>query len=197
MTDHNSLRIQEGLRKLMEKVRPRSLKPIQETGTGVDYTFAGKKIDFKFCFGIFGENSITVRIQNGKLVNGSDWTMICNQIGDIILVRTQKIREYVDRNPKLMKENFILKKERYSIHKITLPSLFGGEIEFTGNIRSRKALLVALTRFNQREKYASKSTNPFEYPSEQVKKRIVDLVKSWKPKESARIEKNRGGRKSI
>ncbi len=139
---------QNRLRDILEKVRPRAMKPQQEFGTGVDYVFAGKKIDFKFGFGTLGHDTISVRLLGTELLNKSDWTMVCNERGDIMIFSTNRIRDFVAMNRSTMKQNMFLNKGTYTLHKIPLGELLG-EVQYKANIRSAKSLLKALQKMNR------------------------------------------------
>lgn len=153
-------RAQNKLRILLDRVRPRSLKPQQELGTGVDYVFAGKKIDFKFGFGTLGKDTISVRMKNGELLNKSDWTMVCNERGDIYIFNTNKIRSFVKINGSVMKKNMFLNKGTYTMHKVNLNEMLGS-VQYQGNIRTAKGFLRALKKMNHSENLTLPQRNPF------------------------------------
>ena len=185
---------QNRLRALLEKVRPRSMKPQQELGTGVDYVFAGKKIDFKFGFGALGNDTISVRMQNNELLNRSDWTMVCNEKGDIIIFNTDKIRTFVRINRSTMRQNLFLNKGTYTMHKIRLAELLG-EIKYYGSIHSEKALLKALKRMNRLENPSLPQKNPFlrAAPMHLQRKRAAQQLAStnFQPRFERRIGQQR------
>ncbi len=151
---------QNRLRTLLERVRPRAMKPQQEFGTGVDFVFAGKKIDFKFGFGTLGHNTISVRMNGNELINKSDWTMVCNERGDIIIFGTDRIRDFVKMNRSKMKQNMFLNKGTYTMHRIPLSEMLG-ETRYTGNIRSGKGILKALKKMNRIDNPNMPAKSPF------------------------------------
>jgi hypothetical protein len=151
---------QNRLRVLLERVRPRAMKPQQEFGTGVDFVFAGKKIDFKFGFGTLGQDTISVRMNGNELINKSDWTMVCNERGDIMIFGTDRVRDYVKMNRSKMKQNMFLNKGTYTLHRISLAEMLG-DARYPGNIRSGKHLLKALKKMNRVDNPNMPAKSPF------------------------------------
>jgi len=84
---------------LVDSILPSSMRPVNDTHTGVDYIFAGTKIDRKFGFYYGGKDSIRVRLNKTELINKSDFTMVMHP-DRIDFFSTQKIRNYLRKHPK-------------------------------------------------------------------------------------------------
>ncbi|MEI7961627.1 MAG: hypothetical protein WCI04_04805 [archaeon] len=181
-------KIQNELRKLLEKIRPRSMKPVHEVGTGTDYIFAGKRIDFKFCFGELGENTIKVRMRENELLNNSDWSMICNQKGETLIINTSKIRDYVKMNASLMKKNVLLIKDTYTVHKLNLSKMLG-DVKFDRNLLSAKSLLKSLKKMNRKEIIflIPRQMGFNSRPPKNTLKKTASLLANWRTPPDRRI----------
>lgn len=121
------VRDQNKLRELLARVRPRSLKPVNEVGTGVDYIFSGIKFDRNFSFGMFGQGNIVVRVRNGELLNQSNWIMSVSRNGEIEFYKTSRLNNYIKRNIGSVQKNIIAVEEGYSKSVINLKEFFADE----------------------------------------------------------------------
>jgi len=99
-------------------------------------------------------------MDGNKIINNSDWTMVCNESGSIIIFNTNRIRDFARMNRSVMKRNMFLNKGTYTMHKIPLMSMLG-EVKYTGNIRSVKGILKALKKMHRLENPNMPTQNPF------------------------------------
>jgi len=91
--------IENNILSLVDSILPSAMRPVNDKYTGVDYNFAGIKIDRKFGFYYGGKDSIRVRLNKEELINKSDYTMVMHP-DRIDFFPTQKIRDYLKKHPK-------------------------------------------------------------------------------------------------
>lgn len=176
---------QNRLREILERIRPRALKPVNEVGTGVDFTFVGIKIDQKFSFGALGNNNIKIRVKNKELLNQSDWTLCINNSGKAILFPTRRLANFVLRENEIIKKNLLIDKGSFSEHSVSLEHFFESEAvkPITCDLTA-KSLLKALREMNEKQtgKKAQKQKwfSMFLGPNRQLKlmpKSQIELAK--------------------
>lgn len=144
--------IQNRLRGILEKIRPRSMKPVREKGTGVDFVFAKIKIDQKFSFGSLGENVIKIRVAERKLLNESQWTMCITKKGTAVFFPTRRLTNYVSREMGTIQKSLLIKKSKYSEHSVSLTDFFESEgVKPIECELTSKALIKALKEMNEKE----------------------------------------------
>jgi|GEM_PF-1732189 len=115
---------QNQLRTHLKKILPIEMKPIEDPHYGIDYSYNQITIDQKFSFGALGENTIKIRVNNRRLTNKSDWTMIINKNETVELFPTKKLALFVKKNWGLVQKRLVGKKRTYFEYAIKLEELY-------------------------------------------------------------------------
>ena len=118
---------QNEIRKKLKQTLPNGTIPIEDILYGVDYAYKGTTLDQKFSFGALGENTIKIRVQNRRLLNKSEWTMIINKKKEIELFETEKLAGFVKKNWGIVQKRLIGKKNEYAEYAVSLEELYALE----------------------------------------------------------------------
>jgi hypothetical protein len=154
--------IQNNLRRLLGEVRPRSMKPLEEEGTGRDYVFSGISIDEKYSFGHLKQGNIIVRSKNKQLLNKSKWTMVIDINGKVRFFPTTKLAQYIEKNWERVNQSLLENKTKYKTHAINLEEFIEHERPETITCQlTKKSLLNALKEIREREKGKEQRRHPF------------------------------------
>ncbi|MFA6064570.1 MAG: hypothetical protein WCW44_06575 [archaeon] len=126
--DHHHLEatclLQNQMRERLKNIIPREMKPIEDPHYGIDYLYNEITLDQKFSFGGLGENTIKVRVDERRLVNNSDWTMIINKNHELEFFPTKKLALFVKKNWGIVQKRLVGKKESYSEYAVKIDELY-------------------------------------------------------------------------
>lgn len=128
-----SMREQLKMLRIVDSLMPIQTRSVRDTRTGIDYKLFDTTIDRKFGFYDKAEDSIKVRIKDGKLINSSDYTLVMHK-DRLEIFPTQRIRDYINKHPKRIQFDSDLPKRRkrngevlFEQARVTLSDVFKQE----------------------------------------------------------------------
>ncbi len=116
--------MQNQLRLHLESILPREMKSIEDPHYGIDYLYNEITLDQKFSFGSLGNNTIKVRVDERRLINNSDWTMLINKNRELEFFPTKKLAQFIKKNWGIVQKRLVGKKESYSEYTVKVDELY-------------------------------------------------------------------------